>query len=201
MQNLTDGDLSGRSNIWRLTAYSSPCYLLTVVVFFFSRFRELSQGSGDAVSLGQLCSISYTLYKLNGLYLDSLGYGKEGKNDVGETLTFQYGGGQVPRAIELGMQGMQAGGKRRILVRPELGWISPRLLPLPTSSAAERRFNNNKRQPLLFEVELVKLKPAPESTWVLEIGSVVHNHAFRQMQFCLLPGFNLVTGPDYTFCP
>eukprot|EP00250_Pteridium_aquilinum_P010396 c19355_g1_i2 orf=182-361(-) len=59
------------------------------------------------------------------------------------------------------MGGMQAGGKRRILVRPELGWISPKLLPLPTSSAAERRLNNNKRQPLLFEVELVKLRPAP----------------------------------------
>eukprot|EP00250_Pteridium_aquilinum_P010395 c19355_g1_i1 orf=182-880(-) len=125
------------------------------------KFRELSQGSGDAVSLGQLCSICYTIYKLNGFYLDSLGYGKEGKNDVGDTLTFQYGGGQVPRAIELGMGGMQAGGKRRILVRPELGWISPKLLPLPTSSAAERRLNNNKRQPLLFEVELVKLRPAP----------------------------------------
>ncbi|KAH7447571.1 hypothetical protein KP509_01G112300 [Ceratopteris richardii] len=125
------------------------------------RFRELNQGSGDPISVGELCSVSYTIYRLNGLYLDSLGYGKEGKDDLGETFTFQYGSGQVPKAIELGMEGMRIGGKRRILVSPEFGWTSTQLLPFPTSSAAERRLNNSKKQPLLFEVELVKSRLIP----------------------------------------
>ncbi|MCO5591074.1 hypothetical protein L7F22_045051 [Adiantum nelumboides] len=56
------------------------------------KFRELKQGSGETVSIGQSCSVSYTIYKLNGLYLDSLGYGKEGKDDIGDTITIQYGG-------------------------------------------------------------------------------------------------------------
>ncbi|KAJ7519729.1 hypothetical protein O6H91_20G053600 [Diphasiastrum complanatum] len=94
------------------------------------------------------------------LYLDSLGYGKEGKDDVGETLTFQFGKNLVPKAVELGMEGMQLGGRRRILVRPQLGWVNGDILPHPTSSAAQRRMLNNLKQPLLFEVELVKILPA-----------------------------------------
>ncbi|KAJ7519728.1 hypothetical protein O6H91_20G053600 [Diphasiastrum complanatum] len=124
------------------------------------KFRELEPGTGRRVSLGYIVSVQYIIYKMNGLYLDSLGYGKEGKDDVGETLTFQFGKNLVPKAVELGMEGMQLGGRRRILVRPQLGWVNGDILPHPTSSAAQRRMLNNLKQPLLFEVELVKILPA-----------------------------------------
>ena len=68
------------------------------------------------------------------------------------------GGNQIPRAVELGLEGMRVGGRRRILVRSELGWVNDEVVPKPTSAAASRRIANAFRQPILFEVELVKAK-------------------------------------------
>jgi hypothetical protein len=73
------------------------------------------------VSSGAQCR--YTVYKLSsGAYfkyssggtpvlLFALGYGTEGKNDVGETYTFVMGDKEaLPIAATLGMVGMRAGG-------------------------------------------------------------------------------------------
>jgi hypothetical protein len=73
------------------------------------------------VSSGGQCR--YTVYKLSsGAYfkyssggtpvlLFALGYGTEGKNDVGETYTFVMGDKEaLPIAATLGMVGMRAGG-------------------------------------------------------------------------------------------
>ncbi|XP_024532489.1 uncharacterized protein LOC112346883 isoform X2 [Selaginella moellendorffii] len=59
------------------------------------RFRELDAGSGRTVAPGDVVSVQYVIYRLNGMYLDSLGYGNEGKDDVGDVLTFQLGGRTV----------------------------------------------------------------------------------------------------------
>ncbi|XP_024533156.1 peptidyl-prolyl cis-trans isomerase FKBP16-1, chloroplastic-like isoform X2 [Selaginella moellendorffii] len=122
-----------------------------------SGVRELDAGSGRTVAPGDVVSVQYVIYRLNGMYLDSLGYGNEGKDDVGEVLTFQLGGKTVPRAVELGMEGMKLGGKRRILVNPDLGWTQESMQPQPTTAAAGRRLMNSFQKPLLFEIELVKI--------------------------------------------
>lgn len=73
---------------------------------------------------------------------------------------------QVPEAVEGGMEGMQVGSRRRILVTPDRGWVSPDLLPRPTSFFAERRLSERRAtQALLIEVELVKAKPIDDTTW------------------------------------
>ncbi|CAM6090252.1 unnamed protein product [Calypogeia fissa] len=129
------------------------------------KFRELERGVGRPIGVGDFVSIYYTISRLNGYYLDSMGYGKEGKNDVGETFSFQYGAGMVPEAVEGGMEGMQVGARRRILVTPDRGWVSPDMLPKPTSFFAERRLSDRRTtQALLIEVELVKAKPLNETT-------------------------------------
>ncbi|KAL3681052.1 hypothetical protein R1sor_024008 [Riccia sorocarpa] len=124
------------------------------------KYRELEPGTGRVVAPGDIVSVYYTVSRLNGYYLDSMGYGKEGKNDVGEALKFEYGKGVVPEAIDGGMEGMREGGRRRILVTPERGWVREELLPRPTSFFAERRLSSRvTSQALLIEIELVKVKP------------------------------------------
>lgn len=122
------------------------------------KFRELQTGTGRQVEFGDIIAISFTIYRVNGLYVDSVGYGNEGKDDVGDTFTFKFGSTKMPQGVEMGMQGMRVGGKRRILVRPELGWATPDTQPFPTTRAATRRFANAERQLLLFEMEIVKAK-------------------------------------------
>ncbi|GAQ82985.1 FKBP-type peptidyl-prolyl cis-trans isomerase family protein [Klebsormidium nitens] len=122
------------------------------------KYRELAVGTGEALRPGDLVSVYYTIYRLSGLYIDSVGYGKEGKDDVGDAFTFELGAGQVPQGVEQGVLGMCIGGRRRILVPPKLGWINDGVLPRPTSGAAERRLLRHTNEPLLFEIEIVKTK-------------------------------------------
>eukprot|EP00897_Mesotaenium_endlicherianum_P010539 jgi/Mesen1/9513/ME000637S08961 len=122
------------------------------------RYRELEPGTGREVTGGDAVQIYYTLFTLNGFYVDSVGYGKEGKNDVGETFNFIFGSSKVARGVQMGMEGMRVGGRRRIQVGPALGWVDAEVEPLPTTGAGVRRLARTLKQAVLFEVELVKCR-------------------------------------------
>ncbi|CAN0064873.1 unnamed protein product [Heterosigma akashiwo] len=98
---------------------------------------------------------------MNGDYLFSLGQGQELKKDVGESYRMVLGKKQVPRAVEMGMEGMREGGMRKILVPPNLGWESLQSLPQPDTFSAKRKLTRivETQSPLLFEVELVRVRP------------------------------------------
>jgi len=145
-------------------------------------YRERATGTGALAERGSTVSVSYQIFQQNGNYVDSVGYGLDKKDDVGDIFQFKLGYGQVPLAIELAMEGMRVGGKRRISVPPgELGWIlqdkqdCPKIVreglgfevisreclkqPIPESSSALRRFSRPALQnALLFEVELMRVK-------------------------------------------
>lgn len=66
----------------------------------------------------KLSSGAYFKYSSGGtpVLLFALGYGTEGKNDVGETYTFVMGDKEaLPIAATLGMVGMRAGGALHFL--------------------------------------------------------------------------------------
>ncbi|KAL2642988.1 hypothetical protein R1flu_010575 [Riccia fluitans] len=75
------------------------------------KYRELEPGTGRAVGPGDLVVVYYTISGLNGYYLDSVGYRKEGKNDVGEPLKLQYG--VVSGAIDGGSRNGRLNGNHR----------------------------------------------------------------------------------------
>lgn len=93
----------------------------------------ISKGVDNA---GSWCNaFRYTVYKLSsGAYfkyssggtpvlLFALGYGTEGKNDVGDTYTFVMGDKEaLPIAATLGMVGMRAGGALQPLSEPCAPW-------------------------------------------------------------------------------
>lgn len=105
--------------------------------------REIEEGTGAEALLGSGCSIRYTMYRLaSGAYfkysgggtpvfLEALGYGTEGKNDMGETYAFALGDRRaLPVAVTLAMVGMKAKGalfEMHVLTA----------LPLPRGGAAD----------------------------------------------------------------
>lgn len=132
------------------------------------------------LQVGRVCDILYTVYRLSsgGYYrysgggtpvlLYGLGYGYEGADDVGSTYRFTLGDrSAMPVAGTLGMVGMREGGRRRILVPPQLGWGSEEKIgPLPRSFGGRRRLANHNEDPLLLEVEVREQAVLSMQRWV-----------------------------------
>ncbi|WVZ77457.1 hypothetical protein U9M48_025319 [Paspalum notatum var. saurae] len=53
--------------------------------------------------------------------------------------------------------GMKAGGKRRALIPPEVGYISETLKPIPEEFGPRRSLLSHAKEPLVFEVQLLKV--------------------------------------------
>jgi FKBP-type peptidyl-prolyl cis-trans isomerase len=62
------------------------------------------------------------------------------------SFSFQVGSGQVIQGFDMGVTGMKVGGKRKIVVPPELGYGSRAVGPIPANST------------LVFELEVVKIR-------------------------------------------
>ena len=138
------------------------------------QYRDLSTGdeSKPAASANSVLDISYTVYKLSSgayfkyssggtpIYLFSLGYGNEGKDDVGSTFTFTLGDREaVPLAVSNAVLGMRQGGVRRVLISSFLGWGGSFDVELvPDTFGGQRRLENHKDEALLMDVELIKVR-------------------------------------------
>jgi len=139
------------------------------------RYREYVTGEvGEEAMAGSRVDARYKVFRLSsGAYfkyssggtpvlLWSRGYGAEGRDDVGETISFVLGETPLPRAVTPCVVGMKKGSVRRILVPPNLGWVNDDVVPRPDSFGAVRRLINYKDGPLLFEIEVVKVRNGAE---------------------------------------
>ena len=82
---------------------------------------------------------------------------------MGATYRFVLGDSDaVPRAVAPALVGMREGGRRRVLVPPQLGWTSDAVRPRPAMFGAGRRLENHTEEPLLFEAELTRVRKSDE---------------------------------------
>lgn len=140
------------------------------------RYREYVAGEvGEEATKGSRVDARYKVFRLSsGAYfkyssggtpvlLWSRGYGAEGRDDVGETVSFVLGETPLPRAVTPCVVGMKKGSVRRILVPPNLGWVNDDVVPRPDSFGAARRLINYRDGPLLFEIEVVRVRNGAEA--------------------------------------
>lgn len=97
--------------------------------------KDITVGTGALVSTGQTLSMRYTGYLTNGTQFDGTG--------SGAPFTFRLGAGQVISGWDQGVAGMRVGGKRQLIITPQLGYGVSGSGPIPGNAI------------LVFTVEVV----------------------------------------------
>ena len=81
------------------------------------KYRDEALGAGAEARAGQRVSVHYTGTLPDGRKFDS-------SRDRGSPFRFQLGVGQVIRGWDEGVAGMKVGGRRMLVIPPELGYGS-----------------------------------------------------------------------------
>lgn len=100
--------------------------------------QDLEEGGGFAAQRTSLVTLHYATFLADGTLVDT-SFG-------GEPFVFRLGGDEVVRGWNQGIPGMRVGGRRRLVVRPGLGYGSQGSARVPPDAT------------LVFEVELVEVR-------------------------------------------
>jgi FKBP-type peptidyl-prolyl cis-trans isomerase len=99
------------------------------------RYEDVIIGTGAVAERGQLVSVRYAGWLVDGAKIDS-----------SPGLEFRLGSGQVIRGWNEGITGMRVGGTRTLVIPPALGYGYQDRGPIPGSSV------------LVFRVELLRVR-------------------------------------------
>jgi peptidylprolyl isomerase len=103
------------------------------------QYIDLVEGTGPTPARGQRVSVHYTGWLKNGQKFDS-------SVDRGKPIQFTLGTGQVIKGWDEGLATMKVGGKRKLIIPPEIGYGDRDVGPIPANSV------------LIFEVELLAVQ-------------------------------------------
>lgn len=102
------------------------------------QYEDVVVGTGAEAVAGKMITVNYT-----GKFMD----GKVFDSSIGRApFEFNLGAGQVIKGWDLGVVGMKVGGKRNLVIAPEMGYGARAVGPIPANST------------LVFEVELLGVK-------------------------------------------
>jgi FKBP-type peptidyl-prolyl cis-trans isomerase len=104
------------------------------------KYSEVEGGFGEVAKAGKQVSVHYTGYLEDGTKFDS-------SVDRGEPFQFALGTGQVIKGWDEGVAGMKVGGRRKLMIPPDLGYGARgagRVIP-PNAT-------------LIFDVELLEVR-------------------------------------------
>lgn len=104
------------------------------------QYEDVVVGQGPAAQAGDTVSVHYTGTLENGQKFDS-------SLDRDTPFTFTLGRGSVIAGWEEGLVGMQVGGKRKLIIPPNLGYGATGQGAIPPNAT------------LLFDVELLSINP------------------------------------------
>jgi FKBP-type peptidyl-prolyl cis-trans isomerase FkpA len=104
------------------------------------RYQDVAQGTGTQATAGKTVSVHYTGWLTNGEKFDS-------SRDRNQPFSFTLGAGQVIAGWDEGVAGMKVGGRRKLVIPPDLGYGTAGAPPdIPPGAT------------LVFDVELIDVR-------------------------------------------
>lgn len=107
---------------------------------------DVVKGAGEGISQGQVAVVHYTGWLYDPAAAEQKGMKFDSSRDRGQPLSFTIGQGDVIRGWDEGVQGMQPGGQRRLVIPPALGYGEVGMQNVIPPNAT-----------LVFDVELLKI--------------------------------------------
>ena len=109
------------------------------------KYVEVVVGQGDTPKVGQIVKVHYTVWLTNGTRCES-------SRDGGVPLEFPAGVGKVIQGLDEGLSSMKAGGRRMMIIPPELAYKDRGTPGGPIPPGAT----------LVFDIDLVSVANPPE---------------------------------------
>ena len=103
------------------------------------KYIDYVAGSGATAEAGKTVVVHYTGYLTNGFKVDS-------SVDRDAAISFSLGAGEMIKGWDIGVVGMKVGGKRKLIIPPDLGYGASDYGPIPGGSV------------LVFDIELLEVK-------------------------------------------
>jgi FKBP-type peptidyl-prolyl cis-trans isomerase len=108
---------------------------------------DVKSGKGPAITAGQTAVVHYTGWLYSQSAPDHKGKKFDSSRDRNEPFSFQVGASEVIGGWDQGVLGMQAGGQRRLVIPPALGYGARGAGGVIPPNAT-----------LLFDIELLSIK-------------------------------------------
>jgi FKBP-type peptidyl-prolyl cis-trans isomerase len=108
---------------------------------------DVKPGTGPAITAGKTAVVHYTGWLYSASAADHKGKKFDSSRDRNDPFSFHVGGGEVIGGWDQGVVGMQAGGQRRLVIPPTLGYGARGAGGVIPPNAT-----------LLFDIELLSIK-------------------------------------------
>lgn len=118
------------------------------------RIQDVIEGEGPQAHDGNLVEVNYVCRRSNGYFVHSTVDQFSGESAPVILLLDEK---QIIRGLKEVLVGMKVGGKRRALIPPSAGYIDENLQPIPDEFGPRRSLLSHLNEPLIFEVQLLKV--------------------------------------------